>query len=67
MFHDTLYRHYEALSPEALSTLPAALHALNAGVKDGRCAGKPIDRDASILLLIRRLANVAEHGLPKQL
>jgi hypothetical protein len=53
MFYDTHYRHNEALSPEALTTLPAALHALNAGVDDCRRAGKPIDRDASILLLIR--------------
>ena len=60
MLYDTHYRHNEALSPEALGTLPAALHALNAGVDDCRRAGKPIDRDASILLLIRNLASVAE-------
>jgi hypothetical protein len=64
MFYDTHYRHNEALSPEALTTLPAALHALNAGVDDCRRAGKPIERDASILLLIRNLAAVAERDAP---
>ena len=64
MFYDTQYRHNEALSPDALGTLPAALHALNAGVDDCRRAGKPIDCDASILLLIRNLASVAERGAP---
>lgn len=64
MFYDTHYRHNEALSPEALTTLPAALHALNTGLEDCRRAGKPIDRDASILLLIRNLASVAERRAP---
>lgn len=64
MFYDTHYRHNEALFDNALGTLPAALHALNAGVDDCRRAGKPIDRDASILLLIRNLASVAERGAP---
>lgn len=64
MLYETHYRHNEALSPEALGTLPAALHPLNAGVDDCRRAGKPIDCDASILLLIRNLASVAEKGAP---
>jgi len=64
MLYDTHYRHNEALSPEALTTLPAALHALNAGIDDCRRAGKPIDRDASIILLIRNLAAVAERDTP---
>lgn len=64
MLYDTHYRHNEALSPEALTTLPAALHALNAGVDDCRRAGKAIDRDAAILLLIRNLAAVAERNAP---
>ena len=64
MLYDTHYRHNEALSSEVLGNLPAALHALNAGVDDCRRAGKPIDRDASILLLIRNLASVAEFGAP---
>ena len=64
MLYDTHYRHNEALSPDALGTLPAALHALNAGVDECRRVGKPIDHDASILLLIRNLAAVAERGAP---
>lgn len=64
MFYDTHHRYNEALFPEALGTLPAALHALNAAVDDCRRAGKALDRDASILLLIRNLATVAERGAP---
>ena len=64
MLYETHYRHDEALSPDAFGTLPAALHALNACVDDCRRAGKAIDRDASILLLIRNLASVAECGAP---
>lgn len=60
MFYDTTYRHNQALSPSGLETLPAALHALNAAVDDCRRAGKPIARDAAILLLIRNLADVAD-------
>lgn len=62
MFHDTIYRHSQALMPSGLETIPAALHALNAAVDDCRRAGKPIDRDASILLLIRTLADAAERS-----
>ncbi|MDQ1159534.1 ankyrin repeat protein [Sphingomonas sp. SORGH_AS 950] len=64
MFYDTQYRHDEALSPAALTTLTAALHALNKGVEDCQRAGKRIDRDAAILLLIRNLADVAERDAP---
>lgn len=64
MFYDTHYRHNEALSPDALGTLPAALHALNAAVEDCRRAGKSPSHDASILLLIRNLADVAERETP---
>ena len=64
MLYEAHYRHHEALSPDAFGTLPAALHALNAGVDDCRRAGKPIERDASSLLLIRDLASVAERGAP---
>ena len=65
MLYDTHYRHNEALSPEALGTLPAALHALNAGVDDCKRAGKPIDRDASVLLLIRNLNRFKEPEFAK--
>ena len=64
MFYETLYRHNQALSPDGLETLPAALHALNAAVEDCRRAGKPIGRDAAITLLIRNLADVAERSAP---
>lgn len=65
MFYDTVYRHNQALSPSGLETLPAALHALNAAVDDCRRAGKPIDRDAGILLLIGTLADAAARSLPE--
>lgn len=61
MFYDTNYRHTAALSPEALNTVPAALHALNAAAEDCRRAGKPLDHDPAILLLIR---NVVARGAP---
>ncbi len=66
MLYDTHYRHNEALSPDALASIPAALHALNAAVDDCRRAGKPLAREASILLLIRDLADVAERDAPSQ-
>ncbi len=62
MFYDTTYRHNQALSPSGLETVPAALHALNVAVDDCRRAGKPIARDAAVLILIRNLATVADRG-----
>lgn len=62
MLYDTTYRNHQALSPSGLETLPAALHALNAAVDDCRRAGKPIARDAAVLLLIRNLAVVADRA-----
>lgn len=64
MVYDTLYRHNEAFSPEALTTLTTALHALNAAVDDCHRAGKRVDRDASALLLIRNLADIAGRDAP---
>ena len=64
MFYDTLYRHNQALAPDGLETLPAALHALNAAIDDCRRAGKPPARDAAIILLVRNLADVAERSAP---
>lgn len=64
MFYDTLYRHNQALAPDGLETLSAALHALNAAVDDCRRAGKPLARDAAIILLVRNLADVAERSAP---
>ena len=64
MFYDTLYRHNQALFPDGLETIPAALHALNAAVEDCRRAGKPINHDAAVMLLIRNLADIAERSAP---
>jgi hypothetical protein len=64
MHYDTLYRHNQALSPTGLESLAAALHAVNAAVDDCQRAGKPLARDAAILLLIRNLAEVAERDAP---
>lgn len=64
MFYDVIYRHNEALAPDALTTLPAALHAVNAAVADCQRAGKQIANDAALLLLIRNLAAVAEKATP---
>lgn len=60
MLYDTTYRHNQALWASGIETIQAALHALNAAVDDCRRAGKPIARDAAILLLIRNLAVVAD-------
>lgn len=64
MFYDVIYRHNEALAPDALTTLPAALHVVNAAVADCQRAGKEIANDAALLLLIRNLAAVAERATP---
>lgn len=64
MHCDTLYRHNQALSPPGLETLTAAVHALNAAVDDCQRSGKPLARDAAILLLIRNLADVADRDAP---
>lgn len=50
MLYDTHYRHNDALSPEALGTLRAALHALNAGVDDCRRAGKPTPKPGQTII-----------------
>lgn len=60
MFYDTHFRHNDALHPDALTTIPNALHALNAAIEDCGRAGRSPERDAAVLLLIRNLATVAE-------
>ena len=55
MFYDTLYRHDQALAPDGLQTLPAALHAVNAAVDDCRRAGKPIDLQPREFKLLEHL------------
>ena len=64
MRYDTPYRHNQALAPDGLETIPAALHALNMAVEDCRRAGKPITRDAATMLLLRNLVDVAERTAP---
>lgn len=64
MRYDTPYRHNQALAPDGLETIPAALHALTIAVDDCRRAGKPIASDAATMLLIRNLADVAERTAP---
>jgi len=59
MFYDTHHRHNDALNPEALTTIPTALHALNAAIEDCGHAGKSPERDAAVLLLIHNLKEVA--------
>lgn len=59
MFYDTLYRHNQALTPDPDATIGAALHGLLSAIDDCRRAGKAIERDAAILLLIRALAGSA--------
>jgi hypothetical protein len=64
MFYDVICRHNEALAPGSLTTLPAALNAVNAAVADCHRAGKQIGSDPAVLLLIRNLAVVAERAAP---
>ena len=64
MIYDTTYRHNQALFPDGLETVPAALHALNAAVDDCRRAGKSIPEDAAVILLIRNLADSVERSAP---
>lgn len=60
MNYDTSYRFAQALAPDGLETLSAALHAVNAAVRDCERAGKPLARDPAIVLLIHNLARVAD-------
>jgi hypothetical protein len=64
MFYDIIYRHNEALAPDALTTVSAALNAVNAAAIDCRRAGKQVAGDPALLLLIRNLAAVAERTAP---
>lgn len=64
MFYDTLYRHNQALNPDPDAAVGVALHGLLSGIDDCRRAGKPVDQDAAILLLIRALAQSAARAAP---
>ncbi|WP_193378976.1 hypothetical protein [Sphingobium sp. DC-2] len=60
MPYDVPFRHHQALDPSALTSLGAALHAINRGIEDCRVAGIGPDSDPAILLLARHLARLAE-------
>jgi hypothetical protein len=64
MFYDTLYRHNQALIPDPDATIGAALNGLLSAIDDCRRAGKSIEQDAAILLLIRALAGSAARAAP---
>jgi hypothetical protein len=64
MFYDVTYRHNEALAPDALIAVCAALNAVNAAAVDCRRAGKQVASDPALLLLIWNLAAVAERTAP---
>lgn len=59
MLYDTIYRHNQALSPDALTTVPAAIHAVAAAIDDCRRAGKQAVHDAAVLILLKHLAEIA--------
>ena len=64
MFYDTLYRHNQALTPDPDASVGAALHGLLSAIDDCRRAGKSIEQDAAVLLLIRALAESAARAAP---
>lgn len=55
---DVAYRHQQALDPSALTTLPAALHAIGRAIDDCRYAGLDAASDPAVVLLARHLASV---------
>jgi hypothetical protein len=60
MSYDVPFRHHQALDPSALTSLTAALHALNRGIEDCRVAGIGPESDPAIVLLARHLGRLAE-------
>lgn len=59
MSYDVAFRFQQALDPAALTTLPTALHALNAAIVDCRNAGQPHESDPAVVLLARHLGAIA--------
>lgn len=59
MTYDLAFRHQQALDPSALTTVGAALHAVQAAITDCRNAGKDFERDAAVILLTRHLGMVS--------
>jgi hypothetical protein len=60
MSYDVPFRHHQALDPSALTSITAALHAINRGIEDCRVAGVATDSDPAILLIARHLGRLAE-------
>lgn len=59
MSYDVPFRHHQALDPSALTSLTAALHAINRGIEDCRVAGVGPDSDPAIVLLARHIGRLA--------
>lgn len=64
MHYETAYRHNQALTADATAPVAIALHLLTAAIEDCRIAGVPLERDASVLLLMRALGESATHAAP---
>lgn len=60
MSYDMAFRFQQALDPSALTNIIAALHGVGAAVEDCRKAGKAIENDPAVLLLVRHLGNLAD-------
>lgn len=58
MHYDVAMRHQQALDPSALTTIAAALHAIDAAITDCRNAGKDSETDPAVILLARHLGTV---------
>ena len=59
MNYDVAHRYAQALDPSALTTLPGAVHGLEAAIADCRRAGKSAEPDPAVLLLARHLGGIA--------
>lgn len=60
MNYDIVMRHQQALDPSGLSTIGAGLHAVQAAINDCRNAGKDMERDPAVVLLVRHLASICD-------
>lgn len=60
MTYDVAMRHQQALDPSALTTIDATLHAIGAAITDCRNAGKNMESDPAVVLLVRHLGVVCE-------
>ncbi len=58
MHYDVAFRHQQALDPSALTTIATTLHAVQAAITDCRNAGKDLEDDPAVVLLVRHLGAV---------